>query len=48
MVEVDEETDSLRMVGWGDGDVEVPRRLSRSSVETSETVLFGRKEPGEW
>lgn len=43
MVEVDEETDSLRMVGRGDEETEAPARGSRSSAETSEIVLFCRK-----
>ena len=54
MVELDEETDSLRMLGRGDRDIGVAPRPSRSSIETSEMVLFDRKwayvglEPGEW
>jgi len=47
MVEPDEETDSLRVVGRGDRD---GRRPSRSNVEMSEIVLFDRKwgGAGEW
>lgn len=54
MVELDEETDSLRVVGRGDRDMGASPRPSRSNVETSEMVLFGRKwayaglGPGEW
>lgn len=54
MVEPEEETDSLREVGRGDRDIGGGPRPSRSSIETSETVLFDRKwgyarlEPGEW
>jgi len=54
MVELDEETDSLRMLGRGDRDIGVAPRPSRSNIETSETVLFDRRwayaglGPGEW
>jgi hypothetical protein len=43
MVEPDEETDSLRMLGWGDRDIRVVPRPSRSNIGTSEMVLFDRR-----
>ena len=54
MVELEEETDSLRMLGRGDRDTGVMPRPSRSNVESSEMVLFDRKSAyvgtgwGEW
>jgi len=43
MVELDEETDSLLMLGRGDRDIGATSRPSRSNIETSEMALFDRK-----